>query len=57
MESKEVLKAREEEIGREWERLHHVINRVDCKPETATCRPSGSSRSNAASSASAAWKR
>jgi hypothetical protein len=28
MESKGVLKAREEEIGREWERLHHVINRV-----------------------------
>jgi hypothetical protein len=22
------LKAREEEIGREWERLHEVINRV-----------------------------
>ena len=28
MESVEVLKAREEEIGREWERLHEVINRV-----------------------------
>lgn len=28
MESLEALKAREEEIGREWERLHDVINRV-----------------------------
>lgn len=28
MESLEALKAREEEIGREWERLHEVINRV-----------------------------
>ena len=28
MESVEVLKAREEEIGREWQRLHEVINRV-----------------------------
>ena len=28
MESLEVLRAREEEIGREWERLHQVINSV-----------------------------
>jgi hypothetical protein len=28
VESIETLKAREEEIGREWERLHDVINRV-----------------------------
>lgn len=28
MESVEVLKAREEEIGREWEGLHEIINRV-----------------------------
>ena len=28
MESLEVLSAREEEIGREWERLHQVINSV-----------------------------
>ena len=28
MESLEVLRAREEEIGREWERLHQVINRA-----------------------------
>ena len=28
MESLAVLKAREEEIGREWERLHQVINSV-----------------------------
>jgi hypothetical protein len=28
MESIDVLKAREEEIGRELERLHEVINRV-----------------------------
>jgi hypothetical protein len=28
MESFDVLKAREEEIAREWERLHDMINRV-----------------------------
>jgi hypothetical protein len=28
MESFDVLKAREQEICREWERLHEVINRV-----------------------------
>ena len=28
MESLAVLRAREEEIGREWERLHQVINSV-----------------------------
>ena len=28
MESLAVLKAHEEEIGREWERLHQVINSV-----------------------------
>lgn len=28
MESLEALRAREEEVGREWEWLHDVINRV-----------------------------
>ena len=28
MESIETLQAREEEVGREWERIHDVINRV-----------------------------
>ena len=58
MESLEVLSAREEEIGREWERLHQVINSVaQVRAENRNVQTFRILKSNAALSGRSAWKR